>query len=51
MILGEGIDEYTLELENLYTSLLEWLLNRAPSSLFKNLMIDDYDKITFQPVL
>ena len=51
MILGDGIDEYTLELENLYTSCLEWLLNRAPSSLFKNLMIDDYDKITFQPVL
>ena len=42
-----GIDDYTQELENLYTSCLEWLLNRSPSGLFKNLIIDDYDKITF----
>ena len=42
---------YTQELENLYTSCLEWLLNRAPSGLFKNLVIDDYDKITFKPAL
>ena len=50
-MLVDGIDDYTQELENLYTSCLEWLLNRAPSGLFKNLMIDDYDKITFQPAL
>ena len=46
-----SIDDYTQELENLYTSCLEWLLNRSPNSLFKNLIIDDYDKITFQPAL
>ena len=46
-----GIDDYTHELENLYTSCLEWLLNRSPNGLFKNLIIDDYDKITFQPAL
>lgn len=47
----DRIDEYTQELENLYTSCLEWILNRAPSGLFHNLMIDDFDKITFQPAL
>jgi len=41
------IDDYTVELENLYTSCLEWILNRAPSDLYKTLMIDDYDKIMF----
>ena len=45
------IDSYTQELENLYTSCLEWLLNRAPSGLFESLVIDDYDKITFKPAL
>ena len=45
------IDDYTQELENLYTSCLEWLLNRAPSTLFNTLMIDDNDKIAFQPAL
>lgn len=44
-------DDYTGELENLYTSCLEWILNRAPSSLFKTMMIDDYDKITFLPAM
>lgn len=46
-----SIDSYTQELENLYTSCLEWLLNRAPTGLFENLVIDDYDKITFKPAL
>lgn len=44
-------DDYTNELENLYTSCLEWILNRAPSRLFKAMMIDDYDKITFLPAM
>lgn len=47
---GSG-DQFTQELENLYTSCLEWLLNRQPSGLFENLVIDDYDKITFKPAL
>ena len=46
-----SIDDYTQELENLYTSCLEWLLNRSPNGLFKNLIIDDSDKITFEPAL
>jgi len=44
-------DDFTGELENLYTSCLEWILNRVPQSLFKTLMIDDYDKITFLPAM
>lgn len=44
-------DDYTNELENLYTSCLEWILNRAPSQLFKTMMVDDYDKITFLPAM
>lgn len=44
-------DDFTSELENLYTSCLEWILNRVPQGLFKNLMIDDYDKITFLPAM
>ena len=44
-------DDYTGELENLYTSCLEWILNRAPSGLFKTMMVDDYDKITFLPAM
>jgi len=35
----------------LYTSCLEWILNRAPSGLFKTMMVDDYDKITFLPAM
>jgi hypothetical protein len=46
-----GNDEYTLELENLYTSCLEWILNRAPSSLFSNIVVDDFDKVSFTPAL
>ena len=48
---SSGIDGYTQELENLYTSCLEWLLNRSPNGLCQNLIIDDYDKITFPPAL
>lgn len=44
-------DDFTGELENLYTSCLEWILNRVPQGLFKTLMIDDYDKITFLPAM
>ncbi len=44
-------DDQTRELENLYTSCLEWILNRAPSSLFKTMTVDDYDKITFLPAM
>ena len=47
----DKIDDYTQELENLYTSCLEWMLNRSPTNLFKTLIIDDYDKITFEPAL
>jgi len=47
----DKIDDYTQELENLYTSCLEWLLNRSPNNLFKTMIIDDYDKITFEPAL
>lgn len=47
----DRIDDYTQELENLYTSCLEWMLNRSPNNLFKTLIIDDYDKITFEPAL
>ena len=47
----DGTDEYTSELENLYTSCLEWILNRAPSSLYQNIVIDDFDKISFTPAL
>ena len=46
-----GLDDYTQELENLYTSCLEWILNRAPSSLYTSLVIDDFDKICFSPAL
>jgi hypothetical protein len=38
-------EETTQELSNLYTSCLEWILNRPVSSLNSQLMIDDYDKI------
>lgn len=44
-------DEYTSELENLYTSCLEWIINRAPSALYHDLkrnqlqIIDEVDKI------
>ena len=38
-------EQTTLELSNLYTSCLEWILNRPVSSLNSQLMIDDYDKI------
>jgi len=47
---GSG-DQFTQELDCLYTSCLEWLLNRQPSALFESLVIDDYDKITFKPAL
>lgn len=40
-------DEYTSELENLYTSCLEWIISRAPSSLYENIVIDECDKIGY----
>jgi len=43
-------DQISQELESLYTACLEWILNR-PSSGTKALMIDDYDKISFEPAL
>ena len=36
---------------DLYTSCLEWILNRVPSHLKSQLFIDDVDKICFQPAL
>jgi len=36
---------------DLYTSCLEWILNRVPSHLKSSLFIDDVDKICFQPAL
>lgn len=44
-------DHYTQELENLYTSCLEWIISRAPSSLYENNVIDEYDKVEYQPAL
>jgi hypothetical protein len=39
-------------MEILYTSCLEWLLNRQPAGLLDNLVIDtESDKITFKPAL
>jgi len=50
--LGENNnDEYTSELENLYISCLEWILNRVPSPLYTNIVVDDFDKVNFTPVL
>lgn len=40
-------DHYTQELENLYTSCLEWIISRAPSSLYENNVIDEYDKVEY----
>lgn len=40
-------DEYTVELENLYTSCLEWIISRAPSSLYENIVIDECDKVGY----
>ena len=48
---SDQADDFTGELVNLYTSCLEWILNRVPQGLFKTLMIDDYDKITFLPAM
>lgn len=43
------------ELESLYTACLEWILDRqGPQSntgAKTTLMIDDYDKISFEPAL
>lgn len=35
------------DLSNLYTSCLEWILNKPISNLNSQLMIDDYDKIQY----
>jgi hypothetical protein len=37
---------YTRELENLYTSCLEWIISRAPSTLYENIVIDECDKVS-----
>ena len=52
----EFLDEFdneqtTQELSNLYTSCLEWILNRPVSNLNSQLMIDDYDKIQYPAAL
>ena len=44
---GSANDEYTAEMENLYTSCLEWIISRAPSSLYENIVIDECDKIGY----
>ena len=45
-------DSQTKELENLYTACIEWMLDRAPSALDRtNTMIDEHDKIVFEPAL
>lgn len=44
---NRSTDDYTLELENLYTSCLEWIISRAPSSLYENIVIDEVDKIGY----
>jgi hypothetical protein len=44
-------DKYSKELENLYTSCLEWIISRAPSSLNDNIVIDECDKIGYQPAI
>ena len=38
-------EQTTEELSNLYTSCLEWILNRPVSELNSQMMIDDDDKI------
>jgi len=48
---SKGNDDYTLELENLYTSCLEWIISRAPSSLYENIVIDEVDKVGYQPAI
>jgi hypothetical protein len=50
-LLGSQAVDFTQELENLYTSCLEWTLKRRPVGLSKTIMIDDYDHITFQPAM
>jgi hypothetical protein len=42
---------FTKELENLYTSCLEWIIQRAPSSLYENIVIDECDKVTNFPAI
>jgi hypothetical protein len=44
-------EQTTQELSNLYTSCLEWILNRPVSTLNSQLMIDDYDKIQYPAAL
>ena len=44
-------EQTTLELSNLYTSCLEWILNRPVSTLNSQLMIDDYEKIQYPAAL
>lgn len=44
-------DCYTQQLENLYTSCLEWIISRAPSSLNENIVIDECDKVGYQPAI
>ena len=44
-------DEYTKELENLYTSCLEWIISHAPSPLYEHIVIDECDKVGYQPAI
>ena len=45
------IEEFNQGIEAVYISLLEWMLNRSPSSLNEPLMIDDSDEINNSNVL
>jgi hypothetical protein len=38
-------------MENLYTSCLEWIISRAPSSLNEGIVIDECDKVGYQPAI
>jgi hypothetical protein len=44
-------DDSTRELENIYTSCLEWIITRGPSSLYENIVIDECDKVNNRPAL